>query len=321
MIKPRVLLVDDDPDILDVLEITLSEENFEISKAHDGEEAMRIIKSKPLDLVLLDYNMPRMNGREVCMQVKKDILLRHLPIIMVTGRGEVEDKVGGIDAGADDYMVKPFEPKELLAHIRMILRRTEIDLEANPLTRLPGNVSIMNELQRRIEKKTLFAVCYIDLDKFKSYNDKYGFEHGDEVIRETARILIQVAQQVGNPDDFVGHIGGDDFVIVTIPATVDSLCKAIIEEFGNKTPSFYNETDRTNGYIVAFDRQGKEQRIPLLSVSIGVVTNEFRKIEHVAQVGEIGAELKSYAKKLQGSNYVKDQRRDETRTPAPPPGG
>jgi diguanylate cyclase (GGDEF)-like protein len=309
MVKPRILIVDDDPDILDVLEISLSEENYEILKAMDGEEAIRIIKSKPLDLVLLDYAMPKMNGRQVCMEVKKDILLRHLPIIMVTGKGEVSDKVGGIDAGADDYIVKPFEPKELLARIRMILRRTARDLEANPLTRLPGNVSILNELSSRIESDTLFAVCYIDIDKFKSYNDKYGFEHGDEVIRETARILIQSTQEAGNPADFIGHIGGDDFVLVTTPDVVDNLCRKIIADFEKTAPSFYNETDRKNGYIVGFDRQGKEQRMPLLSVSIGVVTNEFRKIEHVAQIGEVGAELKSFAKSLERSNYIKDKRK------------
>ncbi|MDP2937758.1 MAG: response regulator, partial [Candidatus Omnitrophota bacterium] len=250
MVKPRILIVDDDPDILDVLEITLSEENYEIFKAMDGEEAIRIIKSKPLDLVLLDYAIPKMNGRQVCMEVKKDILLRHLPIIMVTGKGEVSDKVGGIDAGADDYIVKPFEPKELLARIRMILRRTARDLEANPLTRLPGNVSILNELSSCLESNTLFAVCYIDIDKFKSYNDKYGFEHGDEVIRETARILIQSTHELGNPNDFIGHIGGDDFVIVTAPDVVDSLCRKIIDEFEKRSPSFYNETDREKGYII-----------------------------------------------------------------------
>lgn len=309
MAKPRILLVDDDPDILDVLEITLSDENYEILKAKDGEEALRVIKSKALDLVILDYNMPRMNGKQVCLEVKKDILLSHLPIIMLTGRGDVNDKVGGIDAGADDYLVKPFEPKELLARIRMIIRRTERDLEANPLTRLPGNVSILNELSRRIEDKGLFAVCYVDLDKFKSYNDKYGFKHGDEVIRETARILIQAAKKFGNPDDFIGHIGGDDFVVVTLPATADNICRQIIADFEKTAPSFYNETDRKKGYILGHDRKGKEQKIPLLSVSIGVVTNQFRKIEHVAQIGEIGAELKSCAKRLERSNYVKDKRR------------
>lgn len=309
MAKPKILLVDDDPDILDVLEITLSEEKYEILKAMDGKEALRIIKSKPLDLVLLDYSIPKINGRQVCLEVKKDILLRHLPIIMITGKGEISDKVGGIDAGADDYIVKPFEPKELLARIRMVLRRTEIDLEANPLTRLPGNISILNELSRRVENKALFAVCYLDLDKFKAYNDKYGFEHGDEVIRETARILIQATHETGNPDDFIGHIGGDDFVIVTTPNVVDNLCKRIIVDFEKTVPSFYNETDRKKGYIIGHDRRGREQKIPLLSISIGVVTNKFRKIEHVAQIGEIGAELKAYAKSLERSNYVKDKRK------------
>jgi diguanylate cyclase (GGDEF)-like protein len=304
----KILIADDDPDIRDVLKLTLSEENYEVLEAQDGEEALGIITTKPLDLVLLDYKMPKMDGREVCSKIKKDLLLRHLPIIMVTGRGDISDKVGGIDAGADDYVVKPFEPKELMARIRMILRRTERDLEANPLTRLPGNVSILNELSRRLESKLKFAVCYIDLDKFKAYNDTYGFKHGDEVIKETARILIRAAQQFGNPDDFVGHIGGDDYVLVTTMPMVDNICKAIIDDFEKTVPSFYNETDRKNGYIIAKDRKGEVQKIPLLSVSIGVVTNEYRNIEHVAQIGEIGAELKTHAKRLERSNYLIDKR-------------
>jgi len=304
----KILVADDDPDIRDILKITLSEENYEIIEAGDGEEAVKAIQTKSPDLVLLDYRMPKKDGREVCRLIKKDILLSHLPIIMVTGSGEVNDKVDGIDAGADDYVVKPFEPKELLARIRMILRRTKRDLEANPLTRLPGNVSIMNELSKRLENKSSLAVGYIDLDKFKTYNDKYGFEHGDEVIRETARILIRTVKEFGNHDDFIGHIGGDDFVFITTANFVDAICKKIIAEFELTAPSFYNEIDRKNGYIIGKDRKGIEQKIPLLSVSIGVVTNEHRKIDHVAQIGEIGAELKSYAKSLERSNYIKDKR-------------
>lgn len=310
----KILVVDDDPDIRDVLKLTLSEENYEIFEASDGEEALNIINAKPLDLVLLDYKIPKIDGRQVCRLIKKDLLLRHLPVIMVTGKGDISDKVNGIDSGADDYVVKPFEPKELLARIRMILRRTESDLEANPLTRLPGNVSILNELSRRLEKKSLFSVCYIDLNKFKAYNDKYGFEHGDEVIRESARILIRATQQFGNKDDFIGHIGGDDFVIVTTPEVTDNLCKKIIEDFDNTVPGFYSEKDRKSGFIVAKDRKGQEQKIPLLSISIGVVSNEFRKIEHVAQVGEIGAELKTLAKNSETSNYVKDRRTADRRS-------
>ncbi len=305
----KVLIVDDDPDIRDILKITLSEENYEVIEAGDGEEAWKLITTKPFNLVLLDYKMPKMDGRQVCGLVKKDLLLRHLPVIMVTGKGEISDKIDGIDAGADDYIVKPFEPKELLARIRMILRRTERDLEANPLTRLPGNVSILNELSKRLESKTLFAVCYLDLDKFKAYNDTYGFEHGDNVIRETARILIRSTQAIGNPDDFIGHIGGDDFVVITTLDKTENLCKIIIEDFDKTVPSFYNEADVKRGFIVSHDRKGNEQNFRLLSISIGIVTNEFREINHVAQIGEVGAELKSYAKSLERSNYIKDKRR------------
>jgi len=305
----RILIVDDEPDIRDVLKLTLAEEDYTVSEAGDGEEALKIIYSKPLDLVLLDYKIPKLDGRQVIARVKSDLLLRHLPIILVTGKGELEDKIIGMDAGADDYITKPFEPKELLARIRMTLRRTQIDLEANPLTRLPGNVSILNEFSRRIENKSLFAVVYLDLDKFKSYNDTYGFEAGDEVIRETGRILIKTIQEKGNPDDFIGHIGGDDFVIITTPEKVDNICQEIMQSFKQKSPSFYNEQDRQRGYIIAHDRKGEKEKVSLLSISIGVVTNRSRKISHIAEISEIGAELKGYAKTIEGNSYIKDKRK------------
>ena len=304
----KILIADDDPDIRDILKLTLAEGNYEVIEARDGEEALKIIRSKPLDLVLLDYKMPKMDGRQLCNLIKRDLLLQHLPIIMVTGKGEISDKIDGIDAGADDYVVKPFEPKELLARIRMVLRRTQRDLEANPLTRLPGNVAILNELSNCIENKKPFAVCYVDLDKFKAYNDKYGFEHGDDVIRETARILLSAAKEYGNPEDFVGHIGGDDFVVITTPDVSDKICEKIIHDFDNISGSFYSQEDRENGFIIGYDRQSKIHKIALLSVSIGVVTNELRDITHVAQIGEIGAELKKLAKNEEKSNYVKDKR-------------
>ena len=310
MANPKILIVDDDPDILDVLEITLSGENYEILKAYDGEQALGIIKSKPLDLVLLDYKMPKKDGRQVCIEVKKDLLLRQLPIILITGKGEIDDKVKGIDAGADDYIVKPFNPDELLARVRMVLRRTATALQANPLTRLPGNILIMDELTRRLAQGELFAFCYLDLDKFKSYNDTYGFERGDEVIKETARIIIRAIKEKGSNTDFIGHIGGDDFVVVTKVELADAVCAYIIEEFEKTVPQFYGEEDRKKGYIIANDRKGNEQKIPLLSISIGVVTNETRKFTHAAQIAEVGAEIKERAKKLERSNYLKDQRRD-----------
>lgn len=307
MRKERILTVDDDLDILDVLGLTLSE-HYEVLQAHNGAEGLQMLQQKNPDLIICDYMMPVMNGREFCKALKKDILLRHIPVIMLTGKGEVQDRIGGIEAGADDYMVKPFDPNELLARIKMILKRTVSSLDANPLSHLPGNTSIMEEFQRNIDSKEKFAVGYADLDKFKAYNDVYGFEKGDEVIRELARTLIKVAREVGGPNAFVGHVGGDDMVFIMDDKLIDEACRKIIEDFDGKIPSFYNKQDYMAGHIAAKDRQGKDQRFGLLAVSIGVVSNASCEITHVAQISEIGAELKKYAKGIEGSNFVRDKR-------------
>lgn len=309
MLREKILIVDDDPDILDVLKITLEAEGYEIIEAPDGKEALDIIKRTNPDLLITDFKMPKMCGDELCRNLKDDILVQHMPIIMLTGKGEVTDKVHGINAGADDYMVKPFEPQELVARVKMILRRSVRDLDANPLTKLPGNVSILNEIQGRIDKKGLFAVCYTDLDKFKAFNDKYGFQNGDEVIKNTARILIESVQKKGTTTDFIGHIGGDDFVVITSPEKAEGLCKNIIAKFDTMIPELYTKEDRKKGYIVAKDRQGKKRKIAFISISIAVVSNENKKIKHVGEVGELGAELKEYAKSLKGSVYVTERRK------------
>ncbi|MBN2097738.1 MAG: response regulator [Candidatus Omnitrophica bacterium] len=309
MVKKRILIADDDADILDVLRLTLPEEEYDVVEAHDGQETLDKVYEHPPDLIILDYIMPKLDGRAVCQKLKKDVLLRHLPIIMLTGKGEVKDKVQGLDAGADDYMVKPFEPEELLARIRMVLRRSQIDLDAAPLTRLPGNVSIFNEIERRINSGEKFAVGYVDLDKFKIFNDKYGFTWGDRIIQQTARVIIKAVEEKGSRDDFIGHIGGDDFVIVSSLGNIDAICKQIIQEFERATKKLYKAQDQQKGYIIGKDRQGKNVRAGLISISIGVVTNEQHELRHVAHVAEIGAELKEYAKTKKKSNYVKDKRK------------
>ncbi len=307
----RILVVDDDPDIRDVLRITLETEGFEVSEAGDGEEALKAVKRIAPHLLILDMMMPKMNGDEVSRTLKKDLLLRHIPIIMLTGKGEIDDKVRGINAGVDDYLVKPFEPRELLARVKMIMRRTASALDANPLTKLPGNISIANEINGRIDQKRPFAVCYVDLDKFKALNDRYGFTRGDKIISELAKILLDSVNSAGDPDDFIGHEGGDDFVVVTAPGKADAVSQAIIKAFDSVAPSFYNEEDRKLGFVIAKDRQGKTKQFPLITVSIGIVTTENREIHHIAEVGEVGAELKKYAKSLEGSNYVKERREEK----------
>ena len=308
MRKEKILTIDDDPDILDVLALTLLE-HYEVLQAPNGNVGLSMTQTRSPDIIICDYMMPVMNGLEFCQALKKDILLRHIPIIMLTGKGEIKDRIDGINAGADDYLIKPFEPEELLARIRMILRRTVRSLDANPLTHLPGNASIMEELQRRIDSHKEFAVGYVDLDKFKIYNDNYGFEKGDEIIRATARILIEISRDKGLPDTFVGHIGGDDFVIIAEDVTIDRISQRIIEEFDKASPHFYSEEDRGRGFIMGKDRQGNEIKIGLLSISIGIVSTLSHKISHIAQISEIGAELKKYAKTFDKSIAVRDQRK------------
>lgn len=303
-----ILVADDDPDLRDILHAILEPAGFAVAEASDGEMALQAVRGQPPDLVILDYMMPKMTGPQVCEQLKQDVLLRHLPIIMLTGKGEVQDKVYGITTGADDYLVKPFEPEELLARVKMVLRRTTRDLEANPLTKLPGNISIHRELERRLASGQPIAICYIDLNRFKAFNDHFGFQRGDEVIQRTASILLDASKHQGSPKDFVGHIGGDDFIVITTTDFAERVCQVIVRDFDAMVPQFYDAQDRRRGYLLHTDRKGQPIHIPLLSISIALVTNETHPLIHPGQVAKIGAELKAYAKQAEGSTYVKERR-------------
>ena len=311
MPRKRAVIADDEPDIRDVLRITLETEGFEVDEAADGAQALALIHKRTPHVVILDSRMPEMDGEEVCRALKRDILLRHLPVLLVTAKRETADKVEGLGAGADDYIVKPFDPVELIARVRMVMRRTSQALDANPLTKLPGNASIVEELERRLAAGEPLAVCYVDLDQFKAFNDAYGFERGDEVIRETARILLTVLQEYGTSGDFVGHVGGDDFVLITTPAVVDAMAGAIVRNTKTALAAFYDADARRKGYIGGKERGGQPARFPLVTASVAIVTNERRTLTHVAEIAQIGAELKGWAKSHGGNRVVRDRRTGE----------
>jgi len=307
MYKLKILIIDDNPDILDLLEVTLQDE-FELIKASSGKETFEKLKSTKPDLLVLDYVLPDITGPDICKIIRKDPLLSNIPILMLTGKGEVEDKVGGLESGVDDYMLKPFNPKELIARIRMLIRRSSANLDASPLTRLPGNVSINKELMDKIQTKESFAVLYIDIDNFKAVNDYYGFEKGDNVIKETARMLIDAIQKKGTTKDFVGHIGGDDFVIITALEKAEEIAKKIIIDFDNVSPTFFEEKDRLKGYIETKGRDNQIHKFGFPTISLGIITNLKKEFTHTAQVNSLGAEMKSLAKKFSESKYIFDKR-------------
>lgn len=310
-LEARILVVDDDPDTLEIIKIGLEFRSYEVITATNGEDALKKISSENPDIVVLDVMMPKIDGLEVCRRAKENFFTSQIPIILLTARGQVEDKVHGLTIGADDYLVKPFDMRELAARVEMILRRTRLSLEASPLTGLPGNIAIQREIDRRIGLNELFAVCYMDLDNFKAYNDRYGHSAGDKVIRATADIITQTFKNHGNPEDFVGHVGGDDFLGITIPERAEELCRLVIERFDSEIPGYYRPKDQKAGYIQSFDRRGNLQKFPLMSISIAIVTNEHREINHHGKVAQIAAELKKYAKSFEGSTYVKDRRKKD----------
>ena len=309
MAELKVLIVDDDPDILDLLETTLLGE-FEVIKASAGNEALEKVKQETPNLIVLDYVLPDLEGPEVCKAIRKDALLANTPVLMLTGKGEIEDKVGGLESGADDYMLKPFLPQELIARVRMLIRRSHANLDANPLTRLPGNVSITKELQDKINNKAKIAVLNIDIDNFKALNDHYGFEQGDSAIKTTAYILVDSVRQKGSVNDFIGHIGGDDFVIITTPEAAEEIAKKIVSDFDKQAPLFFNEEDRAKGYIESKGRDNEWHRFGFPTISIGVISNLDQEFTHTAQVSTLGADIKNVAKKFNGSKYIFDRRRD-----------
>jgi diguanylate cyclase (GGDEF)-like protein len=187
----------------------------------------------------------------------------------------------------------------------------EMYLDASPLTRLPGGVAIENILKKKIEQQKLFAFCLMDIDNFKSYNDHYGYAKGNEMIQKTAEIIEQAVNSHANGDDFVGHIGGDDFVVITTPDKFSAICEAIVSAFDQSIPEFYAPADRQRGFILGENRQGHEERFPLASISIAVVTNQTSSLENHIQVGEIAAEIKEHAKSVPGSTIIVDRRQPQ----------
>lgn len=197
---------------------------------------------------------------------------------------------------------------------RMTIRLRKLEemyLDANPLTRLPGNIAIENILKKKIESHAVLAFCLIDLDDFKAFNDRYGYARGSELIKATAKIIDEAVSELGLPEDFIGHIGGDDFVLISEPHRFRPIAESIIEKFDKIIPAFYDPPDLECGYIMGKTRQGHEAKFSIMSVSIAVVTNLQRNLTSPIQVGELAAELKEYAKSIPGSVYVVDRRRRE----------
>jgi diguanylate cyclase (GGDEF)-like protein len=320
--RPRpdqILVVDDDVDIARFVEVNLKLQGFEVVVAHDGAEALELVTTPRAgaalthpDLAVVDLMMPRMDGLELTRQLRANPLTASMPIIMLTARGLTVDKVLGLTAGADDYLVKPFDTLELVARVNSTLRRNQEYREVSPLTGLPGNTRILREIAERVRGGTDYAVCHVDIDRFKSVNDAYGFARGDEFISALARAIQRAVMQVGLPPAFLGHIGGDDFVIVCTPDQVRPLTTSAVADFEAAADRLYDPADAQRGYLELTDRKGEVRRARLVTISIGVALSTNRHYADPRDVVAAASEMKTVAKSQPGSYVAMDRRTEHS---------
>ena len=307
----RILLVDDEADCLELTRALLLSWNYEVSTAWRGSEAIEKAKAELPDLILLDVHLGGMDGPEVCESLRGFHATRFIPVLMLTVDDQVRRKIDVLGKGADDYLLKTIDPLELKARIETLIRRTLEQSNVNPLTKLPGNLVIEQFIEERLRNKRPFSVCYCDLDNFKAYNDQYGYAAGDRIILHTSRLLEDCAQLLGDSNTFVGHIGGDDFVLVTTPDREELVCKYIVKAFDESILEFYDEQAREQGRVECEDRNGDVQSFPLMSITIAVVNNRGKTFKSNRVIAERAAEIKKYLKQREGSNFHSDRRGGE----------
>lgn len=311
MANQRILIADDEADIRLVLRTRLEFEGFTVLEAGNGTEAVAMAQDQSPDLIVLDVMMPELDGVEVCNRLRASFTTRHIPVIMVTARAGREDKLAGLGKGANDYITKPFDLNEVTQRVRNTLEWSRQQRSASPLTGLPGNHSINAEIRRRLAEERPFALLQIDVDHFKAFNDYYGYGRGDEAIQLLARILTESVYRRTGSDGFVGHIGGDDFVVLCPCEHAEDLGEDILTWFNTGSSDLYDPEDRERGQIEVLNRRHVVERFPLMSLTIALVSTDRVPVTHLAQLIDIAQELKAHGKGIPGSVMVGERRRHQ----------
>jgi PleD family two-component response regulator len=291
-----LLCVDDNEDMRLMVREVLESAGHEVSLASDGSVALDSIQEREPDLLVLDLVMPGMTGIEVCRAVKRNPFTARIPVLMLTAREDIEHKVAAFEAGADDYLAKPFDPRELRARVVALLRIVRREGDRNPTSGLPGGQAIEDEIERRGRMGQPFAVCYIDLDNFKPFADTFGFTVADTVIREMGMAIRAAAAEDGGAHDFVGHIGGDDFIVVTAADRAEALAASCARRFVKVLERTLGEDAIRRGGFIGVDRDGRAREFPIASLSVAVLQVTPERWISVGHIGALAAEVKRRAK-------------------------
>ena len=299
-----VVVVEDEIDLAQLLSVRLELDGFRCVHAARGEDALEVVLEERPDLVLLDLVLPGVDGIAVCRLLRKDPRTSSIGIIILTARSLPEERIAGLEAGADDYVNKPFDVDEVIARMHTLLRRARQLRGTSPLTGLPGNFEIEARIAACIADGAGFALLHVDIDRFKAFNDHYGFLRGDAAILLTARIVQNAA-----PESFVGHIGGDDFAVLCEPDRAEAIATAICAEFDLVAPALYDDEDRDRGYLVRIDRRGKRHAEPFVTISVGIASTNVRGYTASAEAATVAVDMKRVAKDISGSVWRVDRRR------------
>jgi diguanylate cyclase (GGDEF)-like protein len=303
----HVLVVEDDEATRGALRALLDDAGYVCDEAPDGERAVAAMRDAPFDLVVLDLGLPGMSGADVHRHLREDPRTRFLPIVFLTAHSDREVKLAELEAGAEDFITKPYDAEELLARVGASVRRWSGMRAVNPLSGLPGNKTITEEIESRLAGNEDFALLYVDIDRFKEFNDHYGFIRGDCVITMLSELLVHVAEADRR---FVGHIGGDDFVVLSRTDEAEALAEQITRRFDDSIRALYDPVDRARGWIEAPDRRGRQRHVPFATVSIGIVNVPPGRFEGATAAARAAAEVKEVAKRQPGSAWAVDRRKN-----------
>lgn len=295
MLLKKLVIAEDDDAIAHLISAGLGDAGFLCLRARDGEEALDLVRSETPDLLVLDLMMPKLDGIGVCRRIKADVLLSRVPILMLTSMAGIDQKVAGLEAGADDYLSKPFDLRELTARVKALIRQSRRERDRNPTTNLPGTEAIEDHVSALLQSKQPFSLLYVDIENYRTFADVYGYRKADEVVAFTGQLILSQCRLFADHSIFVGHLGGDDFIIVCDSVAAGAeLRDSLAAAFRDAICCFYSDADRKQGYIAFASDGGELRRAQLMSASVAIVEVEpdvFRSTEELAmEVTRVKAE-------------------------------
>ncbi len=288
MSEARMLIVEDDSDISNMLRIYFQSNGYEVAVAQRGEDALDMCRKQLPHIIVLDIMLPDMDGYDVCRELRNNLRTSHVPIIFLTQKDERSDKIHGLELGADDYITKPFDLEELKLRVKSAINRATVQSLTNPTTGLPGGKLIEDQL-RQLVRRNDWGIIYANVMGFNAFNEVYGFVAGEEVLRFVGMVLSQTVDKMGTPNDFIGHIGGDDFIVVTTRELVRPMVQDLKQRFDEGVGTHYDWQTRQQGYLVVRDEKGNEQRVDLMRLAVGVVTADDGPFADIREITEAAA--------------------------------